>query len=139
MWRYKDSVPGNADRPDVSDLFPIQIRQKHGVFHGLRSEIRVTAQGLSVHGGLLTDQAGNDRCQALHENGAPFSAPFDGRKPEGSVEPGNLVFCDRKDFHDPALARLRKEGGLAALMKVELHDSEVFIIDGHRPSQLLKD
>ena len=40
---------------------------------------------------------------------------------------------------DPALARLRKEGGLAALMKVELHDSEVFIIDGHRPSQLLKD
>jgi hypothetical protein len=39
-------------------------------------------------------------------------------------------------LHKPALKRLREEGGLAAMMNVQLNDSEVFIKKGHRPSLL---
>jgi len=42
-------------------------------------------------------------------------------------------------INDPALLRLRGEGGLSALLQVELHDSEVFLLKGHQPSLLGKE
>jgi hypothetical protein len=42
-------------------------------------------------------------------------------------------------LHAPGLERLRNEGGLSAMMNVELNDSKVFIITGHKPSLLPED